>query len=226
MNKLKVKQLQFFVKDNWIILVTLFVFFMMILLVNYSFSALSLARIEEANLKEETKILKNRVDIIKTNSQLKADQIRIYNQVLSTLIPDNEDTFTIIYALEKIGAETGFVISNYTVNVSATTQNKISLVVGGKGNINTFMEFLKNYNYIGGRLATSETIQFSGTNVDTQVNLNFYNKKYVVDQEIVPQLSSQDLDMLQKIKEKIKINFVTPESEVNSDYEITNNPFE
>jgi len=225
MNKLKVKQLQFFVKDNWIILVTLFVFFMMILLVNYSFTAFSLARIEEANLKEETKILKNRVDIIKTNSQLKADQIRIFNQVLSTLIPDNEDTFTIIYALEKIGAETGFVISNYTVNVSASTQNKISLVVSGKGNINTFMEFLKNYNYIGGRLATSETIQFSGTNVDTQVNLNFYNKKYVADQEIVPQLSSQDLDMLQKIKEKVKINFVTTE-ETNTDYEITSDPFE
>jgi len=65
MNKLKIKQIQFFVKDNWIILLTIFVLFIMTMLVNYSYSALISARIEEANLTSEIKLLKNRADIIK-----------------------------------------------------------------------------------------------------------------------------------------------------------------
>jgi len=225
MNKLKIKQIQFFVKDNWIILLTIFVLFIMTMLVNYSYSALISARIEEANLTSEIKLLKNRADIIKANSQLKMEQITIYNKILSALIPENEDFFTIIYALEKISQETGFFISNYTINISST-KNKISMNVAGKGNANTFMEFLKNYNYIGGRLATSETIQFSGTNVDTQVNLNFYNKKYIPGQELVPKLDLKDLALLQEIKDKVKINFEDTQESLGTDYEITDNPFQ
>jgi len=226
MNNLKVKKIQFFVKDNWIVLISLFVFFIMLILVNYSFGALSLARIEEDNLLKETQQLKSRVDIVKANAELKSDQIRIYNKMLTMLIPDSEDFFSIIYALEKIGVETGFVISNYTVKVISTTRNKISLVVAGKGDADRFIKFLQNYNFIGGRLATSETIQFSGTNVDTQVNLNFYNQKYIPNDGQLPQLSVKDMERLALIKEKVNIDFTAEKETIDTEYEITDNPFQ
>jgi len=226
MNKLKLKKLEFFFKDNWIVIITIFVFSIMLILVNYSFGALTLARIEEDNLLREMQQLKNRVDIVKANAELKNDQIRIYTKMLAAMIPESEDFFTIIYALEKISIETGFIISNYTVKVSSTTRNKISLVIAGKGDVDTFMKFLQNYNYIGGRLATSETIQFSGTDVDTQVNLNFYNKEYVPGKDIVPQLSPKDLEKLAAIQDKVQIDFTEEQEVLGTDYDITDNPFE
>ncbi len=225
MNSLKIKKFQFFVKDNWIVFVTFVVLIIMILLACYSFFTFQKGLDEKKTLQKELDLLKNRVDVMRSNNDLRLEQIQSYNKILSTLIPDQEDFFTIIYALEKISSETGFTISEYTINLAATSSERLSLVVRGKGDLSSFMEFLKSYNFVGGRLTTSEVVRFSGTSVNTEVNLNFYHKKYEFDNKIIPKISEQDLLDIEKIKNKITVNLSTPSNQ-EPGYDTKTNPFQ
>ena len=98
--------------------------------------------------------------------------------LVTALIPDEEDFFTMIYSLDRLSKATGFTINNYTVNLVKSTGNKLSITVTGEGGSDTFLELLKTYNFAGGRLITAEKIgidplQQAGISLD----INFYNTK-------------------------------------------------
>ena len=99
---------------------------------------------------------------------------------LNTLIPDVEDYFSVIYALEQLSKKTNFVITSYSVNVKASTTDKLRINVTGVGDSESLIHFLKDYNFDGGRLITSDKVQldpnFSGSII---INLTFYNKKTI-----------------------------------------------
>ena len=74
-------------------------------------------------LKKETS--ENRSDTLQFNKTLTEDQIVVYNKILTTLIPETEDYFSIIYALETISQNTGFSIVSYTINLSNTSRKTV-----------------------------------------------------------------------------------------------------
>lgn len=211
-------------RDYWSTLLTVVSLIVIFFLVSASYKTYKESTNQLDVLKEEVNLLKNRTDTLKYNKQLTADQILEYNKVLTSLIPDSEDFFSIIYALETISKQTNFEIVSYTVNLPKTSPEKIPIIVEGRGDTAAFLNFLQNYEFTGGRLVTSEKIQFSGTSyTNTRVTLNFYNKKFAFNQTVIPQLTKQDIDQLETIKSKIRISY--GQNSTDTEYETKSNPF-
>lgn len=220
-----IRKLKFFVRDYWQALLTLVVLGVMFILISATYKTLKVSGDNLAILKEEVNLLKNRSDTLNFNKSLTQDQITAYNKILTSLIPETEDYFSIIYALETISQKTGFNIVAYTINLSKISSEKLSLNIEGKGDVETFKRFLNEYEFGGGRMITSEKIEFSGANfTNTKVSLNFYNKKFAFNQAVVPQLTKDDVNKLEAIKQKIQITFADTSS-ATQDYEVKSNPF-
>ncbi|PIY68590.1 hypothetical protein COY90_05120 [Candidatus Roizmanbacteria bacterium CG_4_10_14_0_8_um_filter_39_9] len=223
-NTISVRKIRYFIKDYWGVIATVVSLSVVALLV---FSVYASYKQTNNNLEiivQEVALLKNRTDALRYNKALTEDQITTYNQILTMLIPETEDYFSIIYALDEISTQTGFNIVGYTVDFLHSTREKITITVEGRGNIDSFLNFLQNYQFEGGRLVTSEKIQFSGSVTTTKVSLNFYNKKFTFNESVVPQLNKKDLDRLESIKQKISVSFKNGSAQPQ-EYETKNNPF-
>lgn len=180
--------------------------------------------------KNETGRIKLRKQILEKSTQLIKSELDSANKFFSSLIPDTEDFFSIIYALETISQKSGFVIKEYSINLGTSTKEKLSISVSGTGDPNTFVKFLDSYSFSGGRFATSEKIEFSSSQFKaTKIQLNFYSKKIMISTNIVPELKKSDITYLNEIKQKISFDFIGNESEasLSSDfnYETKSNPF-
>lgn len=212
-------------RDYWSTLITVASLVILLVLISASYTTYKQSTNQLAVLQDEVKLLKNRNDTLNYNKTLTADQIETYNKILSTLIPESEDYFSIIYALETISKKTNFQIVAYTIGLSASAPDKIAITVEGKGSTQEFKQFLDGYEFTGGRLVTSEQIEFSGTTTNTKVALNFYNKKYAFGETVVPQLSKADIAQLDEIKNKIQVSFADSSTTNNTSYETKENPF-
>ncbi|OGK62457.1 hypothetical protein A2334_05470 [Candidatus Roizmanbacteria bacterium RIFOXYB2_FULL_38_10] len=225
-NLINIRKIKFFLRDYWSTILTLVSIVVIILLVSSSYKSFKELSNQQAILKEEVNLLKNRSDTLKFNKSLTEDQIIIYNKILTSLIPESEDYFSVIYALETISQKTGFSITSYTINLSKSSREKMSIIIEGRGSLSAFLIFLRNYEYTGGRLITSEKIEFSGVNfTNTKVSLNFYSKKFTFNESVIPQLSKKDIEKLEQIKQKVQITLKEDESDTPQEYETKDNPF-
>jgi hypothetical protein len=148
--------------------------------------------------------------------------------LMNSLIPDSEDYFSIINALETLSRETGFHIDSYVINLLASTSNRLSLSVTGVGDSDSFLTFLKKYQLSGGRLITAENIGLDPQAIgNIRLDLNFYNKKVSGDTAtdsagIVPTLSE-----LNAIKSKVTFSLTDNEGADRQvqEYPTKENPF-
>lgn len=177
-------------------------------------------KIEKDKTHERMLILEKSKDLIETN-------LEEANKLLSVLLPDTEDFFSIIGALEKISQLSGFTIKEYVVKLSVSNKEKFSISVGGTGDTNSFVNFLKDYQIGGGRLSTSEKIEFTSSELkSTKVQLNFYHKKAVVSNDIIPKLTDADIDFYNKIKGKLSFDLIQANvGEEQFNYPVKTNPF-
>ena len=147
---------------------------------------------------------------------------------LNRLINNSEDYFSIIYALEQLSQKSNFMISSYTVNVGASTSEKLGIKATGVGDSQSFVDFLKNYNFSGGRLITSDKVQldpnFSGSII---IDLTFYNKKTVAGEKLEKSPNSNTFKDLESLKAKVDFNFDSNSlsSEPDLNYPKKSNPF-
>ncbi len=149
------------------------------------------------------------------------------NELFSQLVPNQEDYFSIMLALERISLQTNFMITSYQINLASTTQNKLSITIEGEGDRNSFMDFLQNYQFSGGRLITIDKIDFNTTGITKiKLSLNFYNGEVKASQSSVESIRLTDADrrLIDLIKRKTQLYLVT-EEEVNTDYPTKTNPF-
>jgi len=126
---------------------------------------------EIKNLSEE----QNNFYMIKSSNLDFDKTLKVFNQ----LIPEEEDYFSIIYALETLSQKTGFQIVSYGVNLSESTPERLRLTVTGIGSTDSFFNFLKEYNFGGKRLITSDNLSLSPQQSEFKIELSFYNKKQV-----------------------------------------------
>lgn len=181
-----------------------------------------------AALEKELQEINSKKNALAFLSSTSSKNIDEYYNLVSSLIPESENYFTIIYSLNNLSKLTNFNITSYALNLKESTNNKISIQVTGEGNQQEFLNFLKEYNVGGGRLITAETIklnseEFSGITL----KLNFYSQKTSLSQQ-----GSVDyqkvLNKIDKLKDKIKFNFQsnTKEEEiVIEEYPTKTNPF-
>jgi len=214
--------------EHWSVIVS-FIIFILLSLVVFVFYARFNAQKKEVNLmSDEVLMLKNRFNTLKYNKSLTEDQIKEYNKLLASLIPETEDFFSIIYSLEEIGKSSGFHITNYVIDVGNTNKEKITLTAEGTGDLATFLSFLQQYQFVGGRLVTSDQIHYEGQNSrNTKLTLNFYNKRFAFNETVqVPQLSKEEIQKLDGIKKKIKFQFSSSAYQsVNTEYAVKKDPF-
>lgn len=175
--------------------------------------------------------LKTKIFLI--NSNYDEEKIKESLEILNNLIPNNEDYFSIIYSLGRLTNQTGLIINDYYINIDPSLKNKISLTVSGFADSNSFLEFLKNYNFAGGRLITSESINHSiEKDGNFQLTLNFYNKPAFDNSSSLDRLdyfknTEEVFKEIEKIKKKINLNFSEIENfKKNYDYSKKENPFE
>jgi cell division protein FtsB len=181
---------------------------------------------EEMNaLSTEVTKLKNKVTILRNNKTLAQEEINEYNKMLTQLIPDKEDFFSVVYALEELSLKTGFQVTGYSVNITQSSREKYALTVQGDGDPNSFLEFLKNYQFAGGRLITNEKIEFTNEEVGKiKLSLNFYSKSIPTKADVVVQISQKDLQLMEEIKGKTTFVFKAGSEDATS-YPTKDNPF-
>lgn len=178
---------------------------------------------------EENNKLEKDLTIIKLSNQTLRNDIDQFNQMLSTIIPESEDYFSIILALERISQETGFIVYKYNINLLNTSKERISLIVEGDGDANSFLKFLNEYQFSGGRLITNERIEFTTNDVGKiKLSLNFYHAKIPSTKKTLTLIPQKDIELMRRIREKTEVIFKeAPAEEVSGDetYETKENPF-
>lgn len=216
-------------KENiYYIFGNIFIFVLIIITIKIGFTEIASYKRKIAILEAENVELMNKVTLM--NSAV-PDSKKLDEDVkfLNTLIPDVEDYFSVIYALEQLSRKTNFIITSYSVNVKASTTDKLRINVTGVGDSESLIHFLKDYNFDGGRLITSDKVQldpnFSGSII---INLTFYNKKTVAANKLETSVKSSTYKELEDLKKKV--NFTFDGNEVASgsstlDYPKKSNPF-
>jgi hypothetical protein len=214
--------------DQKAFFISLGVFVLLFFIVLIIYAKFNSQKKEVDLMSNEVVMLKNRYDTLKYNKSLTEDQIKEYNKLLASLVPETEDYFSIIYAIEEISKESHFSITDYTIDVSSTTKEKLTLSVAGQGDTDAFLSFLQEYQYAGGRLATIDKIQYGGiTAGNTRIALNFYSKRFTFNESVqVPQLNKEEIEKLEAIRKKVKFQFSSSGYQsIKTDYRMKNDPF-
>lgn len=159
-------------------------------------------------------------------NQLIEDETRLdyVNGVFSQLIPAKEDYFSIIASLDKLSLQSNFIITSYNIVIGSSTPEKLAIVIEGQGDPNTFLEFLKDYNFSGGRLITIDKIDFNQEAfTGTKVNINVYTAKASSTQLFEPSIET-NMDFIENILQKVQLELKAEEAE-ESEYPTKSNPF-
>lgn len=176
-------------------------------------------------LEEKVNQIKVKQNILLASQNEEIQNIDEDVRILKSLIPDSENHFTIIYALEELSKQTNFIITSYTINLTNSTAEKLSLTVTGVGDQEAFLNFLENYNFAGGRLITAEKIEFNQSQFGgSTITLNFYNKK-VSSSEDQNVNYEEILKKIAEIRSKVNIAFQSDEDEISEVYPVETNPF-
>lgn len=178
-------------------------------------------------LKIELSQLQNKVTLMHTiiPSSEKLDEDLYF---LNKLIPNAEDYFSIVYSLEKLSQKSNFIITSYNVSVGSSTAEKLKLNVSGTGDSQTFIDFLKNYNFGGGRLITSDKIQLDPNFFGTiKIDLTFYTKNVSSSQNLEIEPDGKIFKELEALKSRVNFIFDSnvASGEVNIKYPRKSNPF-
>lgn len=178
-------------------------------------------------LSQEIAQLQRRSDFL---NSVVADTTELESDIkfLNSLIPNSEDYFSIIYALEQLSLKTNFIINSYTVDMKNSNANKLRLTVNGTGDREAFMKFLEEYNFGGDRLITSDKIeltqQLSG---GIKIDLTFYNKNVTSEATIPAPQTSKYLSEIRGLKNKVQFSLKegTEETGLDYGYRRKTNPF-
>lgn len=178
-------------------------------------------------LEKEVVELQDKQNLLTTTASEGTTNLEEDIRIIQALIPDAEDYFSILYALDQLSQKTGFLINSYTINLTQSTKDKLSVVVTGVGDADSFLRFLQEYNFGGGRLITTEKIELGSDQSEAfKLNLTFYNRK-VVGQNTKRLDYKRALENFKKIKSKVTFDFLpqsTPDTTGGS-YPVESNPF-
>lgn len=226
-----------FFKQHLSILVSIAVLFVICFLAFSAISGYFTFKDKEDGMRREVDELDSKVALVRNNEKLTAEHLDSYTQVLSGLVPEEEDYFSIAAALEKLSRETGFLITKYSLDVSVEKKDNLSIKIDGSGSPENFISFLKEYRFGGGRLATISELNFDVSNTSkVSLVLTFYSQKGTQKKTKKTQaagsaaqfrLSPQNITFLNSVLEKTTISLTSSGVETGAtDYSTKSNPFE
>ena len=223
-NKIK-PFIQRLIKENIFYIVgNIFIFILIIITIRIGLTERSSYNKKIAVLKTELSQLQNKVTLMNTTIP-SSDKLDEDLNFLNTLIPNIEDYFSIIYALEKLSQKSNFVITGYTVNVEKSTAEKLKLSITGIGDSQSFINFLKDYNFGGGRLITSDKIQLDPNFFGSiKIDLTFYAKSVLTGKNLALP-DDKVFEELEALKNKVNFSFDSNAEIPDFNYPRKGNPF-
>jgi len=204
-----------------------FIFILIIIAVRIGLTENSSYDKKISALRTELIQLQNKVTLMNTIIP-SSDRLDEDLNFLNTLIPNVEDYFSIIFALEKLSQKSNFIVISYGIKVGNSTSEKLKLEVTGTGDSQSFINFLKDYNFGGGRLITSDKIQLDPNFFGSiKIDLAFYTKRVSIGKnlELIPDYKF--FQELESLKSKVNFSFDSnlATSSADLDYPKKNNPF-
>ena len=128
---------------------------------------------------QEIEDARTSVRLIQNNKTLVSQNIDEYNKILEKVIPDNESYFLVITSLEQLAARTGVRVVSYSIDLTSTTMEKLTLEVVIEGNLASIENFMKEYQFAGGRLITNERLSLNLKDLQNiTFSLNFFHKEF------------------------------------------------
>lgn len=147
---------------------------------------------------------KARTELIQNNKSLIASDIDDLNSTLDAFIPDTENYFSVITALENISASTGVEIVSYSLDLESTNVSTLTLKVELVGTTDALNNFYENYMLAGGRLITADELEFENSeDGKVVVSMNFYHSEYA-DGSVSPtdEITQSDIDFVTDLAKK------------------------
>jgi hypothetical protein len=229
--KIRIKPyLRTLIKENIVyFLVNMLLFVVALVFLLYNIDEIPKRQATIDQLDKEISDLKNKAKLTELKGSSSDEELQNYSILLNNLVPNSEDYFSIIYALEKLSQDTGFVISNYTINLEASTGQKTKLKIDGKGNKDAFLKFLEKYNYGGGRYITSDKISLANQfSEGLSLDITLYNQNIPINEELTgrkpnPALIQEVKKIMDKVDFTLKDN--TTDTKESYDYPKKTNPF-
>ncbi|MDO8609996.1 MAG: hypothetical protein Q7R95_05575 [bacterium] len=181
-----------------------------------------------ANLQNDIKTYQAKLDSLNyvglNNNELQKDII-----FLNKLVPNVEDYFSIIYALENISTQTNFRIDSYSINLQQSTSNKLKLKISGTGDRTAFVNFLKLYNFAGGRLITADKFELNPQlEGSLKIEITLYNNDTSKDSSNISTPSKEAMNQIQQLRHKVEFSLQSASQEAtiqNTNYLRKTNPF-
>ena len=153
---------------------------------------------------EKVQKMKATITLIRNNRNLFSGDTEKYNTILESLIPEEESYFNVITALENLTQKTGVVIDSYSVNLSSTTEEKLTLKVDITGDETSIQKFIQEYKYASGRLITTEEMEINSEKLDSlSFSVNFYHNKFKDTVSPDSKVMKADLIKLDEIEEQL-----------------------
>lgn len=187
---------------------------------------------QKNTITNQIKKLNEKKDLIIFSENLKNKNLDLdkLNKIFFLLVPNSENYFSIVLALERISKKTNFIITRYSLNPKESSSNRLSIAITGFGDRNAFLNFVENYNFIGNRLITIDKLEFSESNLNTdkKIFLNFYIDNNNKNENFFYKLDKKDLELINKILSKIdpEETFDSNNQDSSSlEYETKTNPF-
>lgn len=226
----------FFIKQLKINLNLIFAFLTNLILITFLIiffnNQLKFLNQQKNTIVNEIKKLNEKKDLIIFSENLKSKNLDLdkLNKIFFLLLPNSEDYFSIISALERISKKTNFIITSYLLNPKESSSDRLSIAITGFGNRDAFLNFIENYNFIGNRLITIDKLEFSESNLnyDKKIFLNFFIDNKNKKEGFYYKLDKKDLDLINKISSKINLEESNESNNENSsslEYETKTNPF-
>ncbi len=178
-----------------------------------------------STLQSEIADLTTRRDFINYQQTVRQQGIDIDggNRLLSQLIPDQEDFFSLIYALDTISSQSQFIITGYTLTPSSVV-SPLTVTITGTGDTDSFTKFLSNYNFGGGRLITIDSIKYLTSYAgETSLRINFYSGKSAITPHYAYRFTDADKQLITRIMSKLTVEIKN--SSASAAYQTKQNPF-
>lgn len=180
---------------------------------------ISISEKEIENLKKKKDIIDYKVSLVQNEID-----IRSMNTIFSALVPAEEDFFSISLVLENLSVQSGFAIHSYSIAPEKSKKGKLTFTIQGQGNLETFISFLKEYQFSGGRLLTVSDVKYSSVPLPSgEITLSVYSGK-PANRPITKEYSEEEKNLQRKIMEKVSIQ-IKPKQIGNADYPVKSDPF-
>lgn len=177
-------------------------------------------------LEHELEDLKKKKEFIDYKGKIVQNDINIasLNKIFATLVPSEEDIFSISLALESISLKSGFAIYSYMITPSESAKGRLTFTVQGQGNLDIFIAFLKVYSFTAGRLITVSEAKYSTKPFPSaKVTLSFYSGS-PSNKSVMREYSEKQIALLRDIMKKTAIEIKANESDT-LEYPVKSNPF-